>query len=820
MRPLPAKAVDPAAGPPREPVAVVQRFFTRRGERPLDLVDWERRIVLDGADGHAPIRHRQVELPCSWSCEAAQAFARQLSPMGGSGGQPDWSVRQVIRRVVSTLALWGRDDGHLADDEAAETFSAELAHLIVHQMLAFNVPAWLSLGVEPEPQCCSCPISSVGRTGTTAFDLAGGGELPFTHSTGTGVNLSVLPSAQEPDGSGPVSFLVGVEAWSEALRSAAGTVPPARTAVLDVDHPDIRAFVTGPAEPDGGVFPAAASRRAVRLSDAFMQSVASDSWWETLSVGTGEVVGRERSRELLGAIVARALASGQPTIQFGDTVNRWNTCAGWGTITAATPCGEHMFLDDTASQLAWLNLLRFLDGAGRFRADAFRRAVEVAVLALEILVGHTRYPRARVAARTRELRPLGLGHANLAALLMASGLPYDSDLGRTTAAAVTSLMTGAAYTQSARIAAARGSFSGYPANRLAMLDVLDRHREAAHRLPHELPLELRGPAVSVWDEAITLGTRFGFRNAQVTAVAPTGAVARLMDLASAGLQPVSTGSEHAPVGDLLALGLARLGYTASTTRPAVDELRSGSEPGSWTRVEAEHRPLFSPPTPLARLRMAAAVQPFLSGAAAADLAVPAATSPQDAQVLVVQAWKLGVKAVALRRAGGASAEDLLSAAELSCQSRHSRPPRRTLPDHHRLLTHRFTASGHEGRIAVALYPDGSPGEVTIAMAPPSSALGGPVAAFADVLTTGLQRGVPLGTVLSGLDRLRETRSSWAGPAQAAAATSILAHVAEWMAAQFLSPTADPGASRVAPARDEAGPLLPRTPPEGPAGIAH
>ena len=572
-----------------------------------------------------------------------------------------------------------------------------------------------------------------------------------------------------------------MEALTEAFRHAAGAAPPARSAVLDVEHPDIRAFVTGPAAPSSGT---ASTRRAVRLSDAFMEAVVADAWWETRAVASGEVVGRERSRDLLEAIVTRALASGQPTVQFGDTVNRWNTCSSWGGITAATPCGEHMFLDDTASQLAWLNLLRFLDGACRFRADAFRRAVEVAVLALEIVIGHTRYPRARVAARTRELRPLGLGYTNLAAMLMASGLPYDSDLGRTTAAAVTSLMTGAAYTQSARIAANLGSFSGYPANRLAMLEVLDHHREAAHRLPRHLPAELRGPTVGVWDEAITLGTRFGFRNAQVTAIAPPGTVARLLDCASVSLLPVSTGGELATVNELLALSLERLGYARSAVRAAVDELRSGSDPTGWTRVGTEHRAVFSPPTALARLRMAAAVQPFLSGAAAADLAVPVASSSQDAQVLVVQAWKLGIKALFIRRAGAPAAEDLLSCAELSCQSRHERPRRRALPDHHRLLTHRFDASGHEGQVAVALYSDGSPGEVTITVARPGSALLGTVEALAGAVTTGLQHGVSLNTVLSGFHHLRERQPTWAGPEQATATASVLDEVAGWLTTQF------------------------------------
>jgi len=699
MRPLPPQEADPASGLSRNPVVVVQRYFTRRGERPLDQVVWERRIVSDEAGGGSPTRRRQVEVPTSWSADAARAFAHQLSPRGERGAHPDWSVRHVLRRAVSTLGMWGRDDGYLANDEAAQAFAAELAHLLIHQMLALNPTTWLGLGVDPEPDCCTCPIASLGRSAATALGLAGGDELLLAHRTGAGVNLSTLPSATEREGSDPISFLAELEAWSEALRSASGILPPARAAALDVGHPDIRTFVAGPAD---------TTRRVVHLSDAFMQSVVADSWWDTHGVGGGEVAGRERSRDLLDAIVTRAMASGQPTVQFSDSVNRWNTCARWGRITAATPCGEHTFLDDTASQLAWLNLLRFLDGSGRFRADAFRHAVEVAVLALEILVGHSRYPRARVAARTRELRPLGLGHANLAALLLASGLPYDSDPGRTTAAAVTSLMTGAAYSQSARIAATRGSFSGYPANRLAMLDVLDRHRESAHRLPHRLPGDLRRAAVGVWDEAITLGTRFGFRNAQVTAIAPTGAVTRLLGCSSVGLLPMRTTGDLASVGDVLALTLDRLGYATSELASAVHELRSSADPKSWTRVEPDHRPLFSAPTPLARLRLAAAVQPFLSGAVTADLPLPAATTAPDAQVLVVQAWKLGVKALALRRDAGPFADDLLSAAELSCQSRRGRHRQRALPDQRRLFTHHFAASSHEGRVAVALNPDDSP----------------------------------------------------------------------------------------------------------------
>jgi ribonucleoside-diphosphate reductase alpha chain len=552
MRPLPPMVVESAPTSRRERGLRVVRFFTRPGRHPVDLVEWERRTLpAPGPSGQVA-----VEVPRSWSASATRIAGLRLA--AGAADGHHYSLRQTIARVAATVAAWGREGRYLADAEAT-AFEHELAHLLIHQMLSFGFPTWLGIGLDPEPQCCSCPTAS---------------------------------------GAG----------------------------------------------------------HAARLSDDFLGAVEADDWWETGPVHSGAMVGRERAREALRRLASGAAGSGELQVQFDDTVDRWNTCAAWGRVNATNPCAAYAFLDDTAAQPASLNLLRFLDGAGRFRGNAFRHAVDVAVLALEIMVSATRYPTARFAARTRELRPLALGYANLGALLMASGLAYDSDAGRAVAAALTSLMTGEALLQSARVAASLGSFAAYPANRTGMLAVVERHREAARGLrPGLIPVDLLGPAVAVWDEALALGTRSGFRNAQVTALAPNPAAATLMGCVAPGAEPLPApgmeGDGARTFAELFGRALERLGYGPTERRTILDDLESTREVADCNRVDPAHLPVLQGGgaiPPARRLQMVGAVQPFLSAAAAATLVLPAAVTADAVESLLLDAWRFGVRVLGLR----------------------------------------------------------------------------------------------------------------------------------------------------------------------------
>ncbi len=730
MRSLPRPAVDPARAATGSQPATIGRYFTRPGRHPFDGVDWQRREApLPGAPGEAP-SHRLVEVPGCWSQSAAAALAGELGPTRPGSPQPEWSARELVGRVVTTLTARGEEGRVLPDDASAGAFADELSHLILHQMLTFAAPVWRTLGREPEPLCCACPITSLGEPVASALDLAAGGGQVLPHGCAAGVNLSALRSAGEAGGVGPLQFLDGVEALAAVIRAPERRHPPAAMAVLNVDHPDIRRFVAGPAPGRGAASRGGGALRAVRLPDAFMAAAAAGGWWETRAVATGEVVAREPARELLQLLVDRALTDGQPMLQFDDAINRWNTCPASGRVSASSPCGEYVFLDDTACQLAVLDLARFADDAGRLDPEAFRQAVGIAVVALEILVSSSRYPNARIAARTRELRPLGLACANLASLVAASGHGYDSDAGRALAAAVTSLLTGEAYLQSARLAAAVGSFAAYPANRAPMLEVLERHREAAHHLAaRPVPGELLRAAISVWDEALTLGTRSGFRHAQVTTVAPTAAAARLMDCATAGVEPL-------PDDD---------------------------------RVSA-----------LAVLRMAGAVQPFLSGAATATLLVPPQSSQEEALELVLQAWALGLKDISLRGKHLASADDL------ACDAAAPPPRRRPLPEPRRVVTQRLGADGHDGQVTVALFEDGSPGELRVALASGNPALADLMEAISTSVSATLQHGVPLANVLDDLSRLHFDPAAWPATPAGERASAAIAQVSSWLGARFLA----------------------------------
>lgn len=843
---------------------VVRRRFTRGGAHPFDTVRWERRTArITGADGRVVFEQEGVEVPEFWSQTATNIVAQKY--FHGRLGTPEreYSVKQLISRVVDTLTGWGVEGGYFADEASAEAFAAELTHLLLYQMASFNSPVWFNVGVEPHPQCSACFINSVKDSMESILDLAKVEGMLFKYGSGTGTNFSVLRSSQEPlagggVASGPVSFMRGFDAFAGVIKSGGKTRRAAKMVILNIDHPDIVAFIKCKAEEekkahaliaagypagfevDGGAYDSVQYQNAnhsVRVTDEFMRAVEEDGWWETRAVTTGEVMGRYRARELMRMMAEAAWVCGDPGIQYDTTINRWHTCKTSGRINASNPCSEYMFLDDTACNLASLNLMRFVDEEGIFQVEDFCHAVDTMILAQEIIVDFAHYPTPKIAANSHEYRTLGLGYANLGALLMAEGLPYDSEEGRALTAAITALMTGRAYLQSARIAEAMGPFPGFPANREPMLEVIAMHRDAAHRLPARgIPPSLRQTAVGVWDEAYALGQQVGYRNAQVTVLAPTGTIGFMMDCDTTGIEPdlalvkvkrLVGGGTIKIVNNTVPRALKKLGYREEEREAILAHIEKTGTAEGAPYLKEEHLPVFDCAfkavggsrfiSPMGHLRMMGAVQPFISGAISKTVNVPEETTPEEIERLYIEGWKLGLKALAVYRDNCKGSQPLAAAGQqlTASASQEFRPVRRKLPDERVAITHKFSVEGQEGYVTVGLYEDGTPGELFITMAKEGSTLSGVMDAFATAISLTLQYGVPLEFLVNKFSHVRFEPSGWTNNPQIPYAKSIIDYIFRWLASKFLSPEQQAAVGvQALPGSQEAKrlPLVPQQPP--------
>jgi len=810
----------------------VRRVFTSGAQHPFDLVRWELRTArITGSDGAIVFEQTDVEVPESWSQTATNIIAQKYFHGRLGTKERESSVRQLIGRVVGTIVSWGRTGGYFADPESEAAFDAELTHLLLHQMVSFNSPVWFNVGIEPRPQCSACFINSVRDSMESILDLAKTEGMLFKYGSGTGSNLSVLRSSHESlagggTASGPVSFMRGFDSFAGVIKSGGKTRRAAKMVILNIDHPDVLHFIRCKAEEEkkahvlisagypagfeeeGGAYESIQYQNAnhsVRVTDDFMRAVEEDGWWETRAVTTGEVAGRYRARGLMHMMAEAAWVCGDPGIQYDTTINRWHTCKTSGRISASNPCSEYMFLDDTACNLASINLMRFADPDGGFAADAFRHAVDVAILAQEILVDFSHYPTPTIAANSHDYRPLGLGFANLGALLMAEGIPYDSPEGRGYAAAVTSLMCGEAYLASARIAEALGPFPGFPANREPMLEVIAMHRDAAHRVPSRgVPLELRRAATDSWDAALEHGRRFGYRNAQATVLAPTGTIGFMMDCDTTGIEPdlalvkvkrLVGGGTIKIVNQTVPRALVKLGYDEGSRTAILRHLEASGTIEGAPGLRDEHLPVFDCAfkavsgtrfiSPMGHLRMMGAVQPFLSGAISKTVNVPETTAPEEIEELFVEGWKLGLKSVAVYRDNCKGSQPLAAAGEASAPA--FQPVRRKLPDERVAMTHKFSVEGQEGYVTVGLYEDGKPGELFITMAKEGSTLSGVMDAFATAISLTLQYGVPLEFLVNKFSHVRFEPAGWTNNPQIPYAKSIIDYIFRWLAAKFLAP---------------------------------
>jgi ribonucleoside-diphosphate reductase alpha chain len=813
----------------------VARRFTRDGVHPFDEVAWEKRSAVIGNErGETVFEQKDVEIPASWSQMATNVVVSKY--FRGPLGTPrrETSVKQVISRVCDTIADWGREGGYFATEEDARAFQDELTHLVLHQKMSFNSPVWFNVGVSgTRPQASACFINSVEDTMESILTLAKTEGMLFKYGSGTGTNLSPLRSSNEQLGgggtaSGPVSFMKGFDAFAGVIKSGGTTRRAAKMVILNADHPDVLEFVTCKVNEErkawalieagydssftgeayGSVF-FQNSNNSVRVTDEFMRAVADDREWHLRAVtDQNRVVKTMRARELMRLMAESAWHCGDPGIQYDTTINDWHTSANSGRINASNPCSEYMYLDDSACNLASLNLMKFLNDDGSIDIEGYRHAVHVTITAQEILVGNASYPTERIGKNSEDFRPLGLGYANLGALLMARGVPYDSPQGRDLAACVTAVMTGEAYAQSARMAREVGPFNGYAVNRQPMLRVVAKHREAAYNIPGDT---VEGDLVTAgrraWDEAHELGAKHGYRNGQVTVLAPTGTIGFMMDCDTTGVEPdialvkykkLVGGGMLKIVNQTVPLALQRLGYgdTAVADIAAHIDANDTIERAPSVRDEdlAVFDCAFTPQNGTrsiawqGHVRMMSAVQPFLSGAISKTVNMPNEATVDEIEQAYIDGWKLGLKALAIYRDGSKRSQPMATSVDKTTGRTVQiveRPLRKRLPAERNALTHRFEVGGHEGYITVGLYDDGQPGEIFLKMAKEGSTVSGLMDAFATAVSLALQYGVPLQALVDKLSHTRFDPQGFTKNPEVPIAKSLMDYIFRWMASRFM-----------------------------------
>jgi ribonucleoside-diphosphate reductase alpha chain len=822
----------------RDP-ALIERYFTKPGIDPLGEVEWKARAaVIVGEDGRIVFEQRDIEVPRLWSQTATNVVASKYLRGQLGTSKRESSVRQLILRIAGTITGWGEKQHYFRSAEERDAFHAELTHLMVTQKAAFNSPVYFNVGIEPTPQCSACFILKVEDSMESILGWYRNEGMIFKGGSGSGVNLSALRSCREKlssggTASGPLSFMKAADASAGVIKSGGKTRRAAKMVVLNVDHPDVVDFIKckqeeekkawvlieagydssldGPAY--GSVFFQNANN-SVRVTDEFMRAVLNDAPWQTRFVTSGEVDQEYRARELLRMIAEAAHACGDPGMQFDTTINGWHTCPASGRINASNPCSEYMHLDNSACNLASLNLLKFLDDRGDFDVKAFRHAVDVMIAAQDIVVDNSSYPTEEITRNAQTFRELGLGYANLGALLMALGMPYDSDQGRSYAAAITALMTGEAYLQSARLAGVMGPFAGYPPNREPMLKVIERHRREAYKLESaHVPLDLLRAARASWDEALRLGQGAGYRNSQATVIAPTGTIAFMMDCDTTGVEPdialvkykkLVGGGMIKIVNQTVPRALKRLGYDSKEIQEIVEYLDEHETIEGAPNLAAAHLPVFDcafKPRAgsrsihyLGHLKMMGAVQPFISGAISKTINMPSDATADEVAEAYVTAWRLGLKAVAIYRDGSKRIQPLNTgaAAPKTAESPRAeqpvagvRPPRRKLPDERPSVTHKFDIAGHEGYLTVGMYEDGTPGEIFVIMSKQGSTISGLMDSFATAISYALQYGVPLRFLVDKFAHMRFEPSGFTKNPQIPYAKSIVDYLFRWLASKFL-----------------------------------
>ena len=903
----PASPVAPASSGPASATTpsrkkaqglMVRRHFTKPGVSPYDEIEWEHRTAqITDAQGGIIFEQKDVEVPKDWSMTATNIVASKYLHGRVGSDERETGVRQLVSRVAETIRDWGMADGYFRTAEDAATFHDELAHLLLRQHVAFNSPVWFNVGcerVEPKsdarnwhwnsttgevefgtvgytkPQCSACFINSVHDSLDSILTLAKTEGMLFKWGSGTGSNLSPLRSSTENlsgggTASGPLSFMRGFDAFAGVIKSGGKTRRAAKMVILNIDHPDIVDFIECKSKeeakawalieagydgssPDSEAYSSIFFQNAnnsVRVTDDFMYAVVRDTDFSTRAIKDGHVVQTFKARDLLHKVSDATWRCGDPGMQFDTTINRWHTSKNTARINASNPCSEYMFLDDSACNLASLNLLKFAPH-GTFDVEAYRHAVDITITAQEILVDNAGYPTEAIGRNSHDYRPLGLGYANLGALLMASGLPYDSDAGRDYAACVTAIMCGQAYLQSSKIAelceplpAASvlvqqrlglnagevtpdgAACPGWYLNREPFLDVIRMHRASVNNINRtNVPAVLYEGSKACWDEALAHGEKFGYRNAQVTVLAPTGTIGFMMDCDTTGIEPdlalvkykkLVGGGMIKIVNNTVPGALFKMGYTHDQADAIVSYIDATGTIEGAPHVKDEHLAVFDcsfKPSKgtrsinyLGHLKMMAATQPFLSGAISKTVNLPESATVEEIMETYIEAWKQGLKAVAIYRdgckksqpmsaAGGTTAGAKAKAVVPVLDDNPDGPPRAVrhkLREERASITHKFNVGGHEGYITVGLYPDGcTPGELFITMAKEGSTVSGLMDSFACTVSIALQHGVPLKLLCEKFEHTRFEPSGWSSNPEIGFAKSIMDYIFRWLHMRFLT----------------------------------
>ena len=849
----------------------ISRYFTTPGVHPFDTVEWEIRDARIGHGDKVAFEQKDVEFPITWSQNATNIVAQKYFRGQLDSPSRERSVKQMVGRVAGTIADWGRQRGYFATAEDGDAFEAELTYLLLHQMAAFNSPVWFNVGFEENPQCSACFILSVDDTMDSILDWNTREGKIFRGGSGSGINLSNIRGSMEPlskggTASGPVSFMRGADSWAGTIKSGGKTRRAAKMVVLDVDHPDIREFIWCKAKEedkaealaragfdmsiDGDGFTSIQYQNAnnsVRVSDEFMRAVENDEDWHLIARQTGLPIGDPiPARELMREIAEAAWRCADPGVQYDTTINQWHTDPNSGRINASNPCSEYMHVDDSACNLASLNLMKFRREDGSFDVESYERAIDVIFLAQEIIVGPSSYPTEEIGVNARAFRQLGLGYANLGAFLMANGMPYDSDAGRGTAAAITALMTGRAYAQSAKIAAAIGPYERYAENREPHNKVMRMHRDASYAIPDTTCTDtpLLAAARKSWEDAVELGERHGYRNAQATVLAPTGTISFLMDCDTTGVEPdfslvkfkeLVGGGQMTIANRTVPMALRTLGYSDSQIADIEEYITANGTIVDAPHITAEHLPVFDVAvgqraiSHMGHIKMMGAVQPFISGAISKTVNMPQETTVEDIADAYTQAWRLGVKALAIYRDGSKTAQALRTDAQMG-KDADAKPgavyteedlqaqikaavdvavaevaakapaapvtgpavnadtgaQRRRMPRERQSITHKFSIGGHEGYITAGMYEDGTVGEIFLTdIGKEGSTLRGMMNSFATAISIALQYGVPLETLVQKFSYMRFEPEGITQNSEIPFAKSLPDYIMRWLASRFL-----------------------------------
>ena len=815
---------------------------------PYDSVKWEKRIAkITKGDGSVVFEQSEVEVPVFWSQTATDIVASKYFRGKLDSPERETSVRQMIDRVAKTIGEWGMRDGYFDTLGDCDNFTKDLTHLLVNQEAAFNSPVWFNVGVYEKPQASACYILSVEDNMQSILDWFRDEGWIFKYGSGAGINLSKLRSSREPlskggYSSGPVSFMKGADGVANSIRSGGTTRRAAKMVVLNVDHPDVKEFIyskkiiedmTKALIRSGfkddikadlfdpyTLLPYQNANNSVRVTDAFMRAVEADGYWDLKAVTTGEVIETVKAKELFRNMADAAWHSADPGIQYDTTINEWHTLPNAGPITASNPCSEYMSIDNSACNLASLNLMKFLREGGKFDVDAFKKAVDTMILAQDILVDRASYPTEKLIQNAKAYRQLGLGYANLGALLMVLGLSYDSDKGRTLAGQITSLMCGEAYRMSAVLSSHRGPFAGYYNDREGTLKVIAKHRDAADALFENSQQQnmgdrhLESESRLVWHEAKELADEYGVKNSQVTVLAPTGTISFLMDCDTTGVEPelalvkykkLVGGGTLKLVNNQIPIALRRLGYLNEEVDAISNYILEKETIEGAPHVKDEHLSVFDCSFKaqngirsinyMGHVKMMAAAQPFISGAISKTVNLPSDATVEDIEDVFFQGWRLGLKALAVYRDGCKSIQPLNTSDKDQQPTTNNQQliekingyTRIKLPDERPSVTHKFSVGGFESYLTVGFYPETMrPGETFITTAKEGSTISGLFDTIATLVSMCLQSGIPLKTLVGKFKDMRFEPAGFTNNPNIPTAKSVIDYIFRYIGTKYLN----------------------------------